>query len=65
MGFLVASFFVLVDVAWTLVKWIGGFMIALLLLSKMGWIAWEQTPATPCPPCPEALERDPLGILDD
>ena len=53
----------ILDLIWALVKWVGGFVMALLLLTEMGWIAWEQTP-DPCrePPAASAREHDPLGI---
>ena len=55
----------ILDLAWALVKWVGGFVIALLLLNWTGWIAWEKTPG-PCPepPAASALDHDPLGIRD-
>ena len=55
----------ILDLAWALAKWVGGFVIAVLLLNWTGWIAWEQTPV-PCSerPAASALDHDPLGIRD-
>ena len=58
---LVSGLLFVADLAWVLVKWVGGFVIALLLLNWTGRTAWEQAPPAPCP---ETRDQDPLGIRD-